>query len=105
MVGASFDAKDLFHGSEIDGISREGVERVCGHSYDSTTIQPSCGIANDSWIGIRGTHLQYLSRQSKVPILFWSGGQERNSLLKAKLSYVCARCNDGTRSSWVASGE
>ena len=38
MLGASFDAKDFFDGSEIYGISRERVEGVGRHSDHGTTI-------------------------------------------------------------------
>jgi hypothetical protein len=76
LLGASFDAKNLFDRGEIDRIGGQSVERVGWHSDDRTAIEPVSRVANDPWIGIRGTDLQYLSRQSKVPTLFWSGGQK-----------------------------
>jgi len=72
LFGASFDAKDFFDGSKIDGVGGERIERIGRHGDDRATVQPARGIANRLWIGIRGIHLQYLSRQSKVPTLFWS---------------------------------
>jgi hypothetical protein len=77
LFGASFDAEDFFDRGEIYGIGGESVERVGRHSDDRTTIQPAGSVANRLWIGIRGIHLQYLSRQSKVPTLFWSDAWKR----------------------------
>lgn len=38
VLGTAFDAEDFLDGSEIDRISREGVERVRGDSYNGTTV-------------------------------------------------------------------
>ena len=62
-LGASLDAENLFDRREINGISSECVERVRRNGDDRAAIQPTGGVAEDTWIRIGGINLQYLGRQ------------------------------------------
>jgi len=71
VLGASFNAEDLFDSGEIDGIGGQGVKRICRNGNDRTTVQPSGSVADDTRVGIGCTDFENLGRHA-IPYLFWS---------------------------------
>ena len=61
LLGAPFDAENLFDCGEIDRVSSQGVERVGGNGDDSTAVEPGRGIADDTWVGIGRADFEHLS--------------------------------------------
>jgi hypothetical protein len=61
VLGAPFDAENLFDSGEVDGIGGQSVEGVGGDGGDRTAVEPGGSVADDARVGIGYADFEDLS--------------------------------------------
>jgi len=61
VLGAPFDAENLFDGGEVDGIGGQSVEGVGRNGGDRTAVEPGGSVADDARVGIGCADFKNLS--------------------------------------------